>query len=486
MKNTTFIENREQLQADLLVIPLFVDEKLSEELVKIDQALQGGIAFNIKREEFIGQYGRSLEITTNGKFACPKVILIGLGKRHELTPLRLQELGSLISSHLAKQNERCAALDFQGLDEEVAAAIVLGMLLRRLCFNKYRSEKQRLIALKILCNNAAAVKDRITPLYQGSAFARELTAEPANILYPEAFAERCLQLQAHGITVSVLDEEQLEEIGAHALLAVGAGSSKPPRLVAMQWNGASPDMAPVALIGKGVCFDAGGINIKTEHLTEMKWDKAAAAAVSGTLLALALMKAPVNVVGVIGLTENMPDGNALKPGDVISTLSGKTVEVVDTDNEGRLVLADCLAFAQQRYAPSCLVDLGTLTLEVMGALAGEYAGLFCEDSALTQALMAAGDRSGERLWSLPMGDAFAKQIASSIADVKNMGVLGFGESSAAAEFLKCFVRDGTPWAHIDIAGVAWSQEGVSGFGVRLLTEFVLSTAYLPTNLSFKN
>ncbi len=316
-------------------------------------------------------------------------------------------------------------------------------------------------------------------LYQGVILARELTVEPANHLYPEAFAQRCLELIQEGIEVEVLNEKALEALGANALLSVGKGSVNPPRLVIMRWNGGTKDQPFIGLVGKGVCYDSGGINIKTKELVEMKYDKAGAAVVTGTLLALAKQKAPVNVVGVIGLAENMLDGACMKPGDIITTLSKKTVEVVDTDYEGRLILADCLWYTQEKFSLSCIIDFGTLTPETIAPLADEYAGLYCEDETLTKSLFQAGIVSGEKVWHLPMGASYAKQIRSEYADMRNMGTPGFGEGAAAAEFLKCFIKPEVSWAHLDIAGVAWTlddyplnKKGITGFGVRLLMEWI--------------
>ena len=371
------------------------------------------------------------------------------------------------------------------LEEPIAGHMAFGFLLKNWSFDKYQKNptKKTGKTIQFICQNPEVQEKEfayLKAIYQGVALARELTSEPANILYPEIYAERCLKLRELGIEVDVLDRDQLKKIGAHALLAVGKGSVNPPFLVALRWNGGPAGEAPVALVGKGVCYDSGGINLKSSYLVEMKWDKAAASTVVGVMQSLAKVKAPINVVGVIGLAENMPDGGALKPSDVIETLSGKRVEVVDTDNEGRLILADCLSYAQ-RFSPRVMIDLGTLTLETFGALADVYGGVFSEDEILIKSLMEAGEQSGERLWPLPMGSAFAKHIQSTIADVKNGGIAGFGESSSTAEFLKCFVDEGVSWAHLDIAGMAWTKEeqllcqsGVTGYGVRLLMEWLRS------------
>jgi leucyl aminopeptidase len=476
MKNTACVDLQKDQDTDLLVVPICSQESLPQCLIEMNKVLDGGIDYNVEREKFSGDLYQRVLITTNGKYPIPKVLLIGLGKRKDLSSLILQELGGWLCPHLQELCSSTIAIKNANFDSEEIASIAFGVWLRRCMHNKYCTNKQQPFTLKIECDSEKLQEFR--SMYEGITLARDLTSEPANVLFPQAFAERCLELRSIGLEVTVLDEKQLAQLGVRGILAVGAGSPNPPRIVVLEWKGAS-NQAPIALVGKGVCFDAGGINIKTDHLLEMKMDKAGAGAVVGTMQALALMKSPVNVIGVIGLAENMPDGKALKPSDVIRMYSGRTVEVVDTDNEGRLILADCLWYVQKHYSPKAIVDLGTLTLETFGALGGEYAGLFSEDKSLSKTLIAAGNRSGEKLWSLPMGEPFAKQIESSVADIKNAGIFGYGESSAAAEFLKCFVKSNVPWAHLDIAGVAWSQEdrllspkGVTGFGVRLLVDWL--------------
>lgn len=472
---------------DILVLPMCEGEPLSPFVKSLDSTLNGAVKSMLQSDSFEAQTYQTTFMTTNGLHAIPRLLFVGLGLRSDLSPSFLQETGGFLATLISKiSNVHQIVLDATLLEAEAGEAnISLGYLIKEWNFNKYKSKPEPTLEKSFVCLCASPVKatDRFKNygnLYTGIATARELTSEPANYVYPEVFADRCLELRNIGVEVDVFDEAQLEDIGAHALLAVGKGSYRPARMVVLKWNGGDPSEAPVALVGKGVCFDSGGINIKTtSEIGDMKWDKAGASIVTGIIQTLALMKAPVNVVGVLGLVENMPDGKAMKPGDIISTMSGKTVEVADTDNEGRLVLADCLWYAQQKYDSKIVIDLGTLTLETMGALAGEYAGLFSNNKELSNALIAAGNKSGEKLWQLPLGEAFAKQIHSSIADIKNIGNLGFGESSASAEFLKSFIKPGVRWAHLDIAGVAQTKEdtllhvpGVTGFGVRLLVQWL--------------
>lgn len=472
-------------QADLYVVPLYAKKAFPKTVQAIDEALQGGVSFNCNREKFEGEFKQLLKMTTNGTHPYAEILLLGLGMPEACTPILLKKAGGLLAKQFATRERKTIVIDCTDMGIDETAKLIFGIQLKDWKFDKYQQCKKKTAETELIvytqfpdkCEQAYVY---YKCLFSGVSLARELTSEPANVLYPEAYATRCLKLADVGIKVEVLDEKQLTELGANAILAVGQGSSKPSRMVILRWDGGSKDQKPIALVGKGVCYDSGGINIKTSALLEMKWDKAGAGAVVGTLYTLALLKAPINVVGAIGLVENMPDGAAFKPGDIIKSLSGKTIEIIDTDNEGRLVLADCLWYLQNKYHPEYIIDFSTLTLETMGALGSEYAGLFCEDESLSAALISAGHATGEKLWPLPMGEYYAKQIQSTFADIKNMGILGFGESSSTAEFLKCFIQPDKRWAHIDIAGVAWSQEdlalashGVTGFGVRLLVEWLL-------------
>jgi leucyl aminopeptidase len=321
-------------------------------------------------------------------------------------------------------------------------------------------------------------------LLDGISFTRELVTEPANILYPESFVERCrARVAPLGIDVEVLGEAQMAELGMGALLGVGQGSVRPPRLLAMRWNGGEDGGKPLVLVGKGITFDTGGISIKpAQGMEAMKWDMGGAGAVVGAMKTLALRKAKANIVAVCGLVENMPDGNAQRPGDVVTSMSGQTIEVINTDAEGRLVLADAITFVQRTYKPTTIIDLATLTGAILISLGHEFGGLFTPEDDLAAQLMAAADSSGDRLWRQPLGEAFDRLIDSPIADMKNVGPRE-GGSITAAQFIKRFLDDGVRWAHLDIAGKAWSDKpsdtfdkGATGFGVRLLDQFVEKTA----------
>ncbi len=313
----------------------------------------------------------------------------------------------------------------------------------------------------------------------GVALTQTLVAEPPNILYPETFVERCQHLADLGVEIEVLDERQMKALGMGALLGVAQGSTRPPRLLAMRWNGGNPGDAPVVFIGKGVTFDTGGISIKpAAGMDMMKWDMGGAGAVAGAIKAIAGRKAKANVVGVVGLVENMPDGNAMRPGDIVTTMSGQTVEVLNTDAEGRLVLCDAISWAQSAYNPKVIVDLATLTGAMVISLGHEYAGIFANDDTLATDLLAAGEASNNKLWRFPLSPAYDKLIDSPIADMKNIGPRE-GGSITAAQFLKRFVGDGVAWAHLDIAGMAWADKdgpvwakGATGYGVRLLDRYI--------------
>jgi leucyl aminopeptidase len=373
-----------------------------------------------------------------------------------------------------------------------AADLAFGAVLRSYAFGKYQTRKSdsegedetrdTLGTLTIHCAKpeaAAKVFAARKAVADGIFLARDLVNEPANILGPVEFADRLAELKETGLTVEVLDEEQLKALKMNALLAVGQGSVRPSRMVVMQWNGAKSKRAKtLCFVGKGVCFDTGGISMKPAGgMEDMKGDMGGAATVAGLMLALAKRGAAVNAVGLVGLTENMPSGTAQRPGDIVTSMSGQTIEVLNTDAEGRLVLADVLWYAQEKHKPRLIVDLATLTGAIMVALGKEYAGLFSNDDKLANELSAAGEITGEKVWRMPLGKAYDKMIDSKNADMKNIGGR-HGGAITAAQFLQRFVKD-TPWAHLDVAGTAMdsarneiNQSWASGWGVRLLDRFV--------------
>jgi leucyl aminopeptidase len=373
-------------------------------------------------------------------------------------------------------------------EAEIAANIAFGAQLRSYRFDKYKTkekpeQKPSLKKLTIGTAEAGAAKKAYDPLEkigESVNFARDLVSEPANVIYPETLAQEAKSLADVGVEVKVLGEAEMKKLGMGALLGVGQGSERESKLVVMRWNGASDAKArPVAFVGKGVTFDTGGISIKpAAGMEDMKWDMAGSGAVIGAMRALAARKAKVNAVGVVGLVENMPSGNAQRPGDIVTSMSGQTIEVLNTDAEGRLVLADALWYTQENFKPVAIVDLATLTGAIMVALGQVYAGMFCNDDTLSDRLAAAGKDTGELLWRMPMGSAYDKLIDSPAADMKNIGGR-YGGSITAAQFIQRFIQKGVPWAHLDIAGMAWSDKdtpttpkGATAFGVRLLDRMV--------------
>ncbi|MFZ5730917.1 MAG: leucyl aminopeptidase, partial [Pseudomonadota bacterium] len=364
----------------------------------------------------------------------------------------------------------------------------LGLRLAAYRFDRYRTKepadkKPSVTKGEVACadpDKARAAFVDYAALADGVAFTRNLVSEPANILYPAEFARRVKELETLGLEVEILGEAEMAKLGMGSLLGVGQGSARESQLVVIRWNGAAdPKAQPIAFVGKGVCFDTGGISIKpADGMEDMKWDMGGAGAVAGLMHVLAGRKAKVNAVGILGLVENMPDGEAQRPGDVVTSMSGQTIEIINTDAEGRLVLADALWYCQDRFKPKFMVDLATLTGAIIISLGNDYAGLFSNNDELSENLLAASKTEGEPLWRMPLPPAYDKQIDSMIADVKNTGGRP-GGSITAALFLQRFVN-GLPWAHLDIASTAWKKpstvptlpEGATGYGVRLLNRMV--------------
>ncbi|MHA1601309.1 MAG: leucyl aminopeptidase, partial [Alphaproteobacteria bacterium] len=374
-----------------------------------------------------------------------------------------------------------------------AAHCALGVRLRAYRFDRYKTkqkpeDKPSLAAVTIMVDNPAAARRAYAAMEQvaaGVCLTRDLVSEPANIIYPKSLAAEAKKLTKLGVKVQVLGVAEMRRLGMGALLGVGQGSARESQLLVMQWSGGAKGRGrgkaaqPVAFVGKGVTFDTGGISIKpAAGMEDMKWDMGGAGVVIGLMRALAGRKAKLNVVGVCALAENMPSSTAQRPGDIVTSMSGQTIEVINTDAEGRLVLADALWYTQEKFKPRAIVDLATLTGAIIVALGHEYAGLFSNNDKLSENLSAAGKAVGEGVWRLPMGEAYDKAINSDAADMKNVGNRA-GGSITAAQFLMRFVNKGTPWAHLDIAGVAWSNKskptvpkGGTGFGVRLLDRLV--------------
>ncbi|MGC2412729.1 MAG: leucyl aminopeptidase, partial [Stellaceae bacterium] len=427
------------------------------------------------------------------KLPLSRIVVAGLGKPDAVDPRLLQDLGGTLLAHLngAGESEATFALDLgDGASVkpgDAAANLAFGAELRSYRFDKYRTtqkpeQKPSLTHITVATAAAGAAKEAYRALgatAQAVFFTRDLVSEPANTIYPETLAEAAAGLTQFGLSVEILDEERMRELGMGALLGVGQGSVRPSRVVVIEHKGGAAGSAPLGFIGKGVTFDTGGISIKpAAGMGEMKWDMAGAGVVIGLMRLLATRHAKVNAVGIVGLTENMPSGTAQRPGDIVRSLSGQTIEVLNTDAEGRLVLADVLWYCQDRFKPKLMIDLATLTGAVIVALGHVNAGLFANDDQLADRLIAAGKAVGEPVWRLPLDDSYDRAIDSDAADVKNIAGDRAAGSIIGAQFLKRFVNN-VPWAHLDIAGVAWSKKdaptvpkGATAFGVRLLDRFV--------------
>ncbi len=359
-----------------------------------------------------------------------------------------------------------------------------GLKLKSYEFNLYKSKKKENIFKITLIGKQSALslknKLKFKALEEGTFFTRDLVSEPGNILHPDEYAKRLLKLKKYGLKVTVYDQKKLKKLGLNALLGVGQGSIKGSYLVTVEWKGSKSKSKPLAFVGKGVCFDTGGYSLKPARFMEdMTYDMAGSAAVVGLMKTLALRKAKINAVGVVGLVENMVSGNAQRPGDIVKSYSGKTIEVLNTDAEGRLVLADALTFTEKKFKPELMVDLATLTGAIIVSLGSEYAGLFSNDDMLSKKLIEAGERVGEKLWRMPLHKNFDKLMDSKNADMQNINYVGGAGSTTAAQFLQRFILNKTSWAHLDIAGMAFSKYGgalnsggATGYGVRLLNQFV--------------
>ncbi len=483
-----------KIQAGSWVVAASEGRALTPAAVKADKASGGAVTRALKFSRFTGKSGEMLEVLAPEGLSASRLLLVGLGKPDAVDGKGLEVIGAQIVARLESAGETAAIFEIEVpkgakiKSGEAAAHLAFGARLRGYGFEKYRTRnldefKKHLQSLKLATSDTAAARrawQGLDAVADGVILARDLVNEPPNVLYPAEFARRAKALAKLGVKVEILGEAEMKKQGFGALLGVGQGSERESQLVIMQWNGARKKGAPVAFVGKGVCFDSGGLSLKPgSGMMGMKGDMGGAAAVTGTMMALATRKAKVNAVGVIGLVENMPDGGAIRPDDVLTSLSGQTIEVLNTDAEGRLVLADALTYTQRRFKPKFIVNLATLTGAIVQTLGSEHAGVFSNDDKLAGRLADAGRRTGELVWRLPMGPAYDKMIRSKIADVKNIGGANSG-AITAAQFLKRFIENGTVWAHLDIAGVAW-QDGEqkpmipswgTGWGVKLLDQLV--------------
>ena len=446
-------------------------------------ALLGAVAAQTR---FDGAAGAIAETAAIDGGQARRLLLVGIG---EGSTHDLERAGAALTARLQTSGVAAVHVDFSSAgqsDEDDVLAFAMGAKLRNWRLDTYRTRladtakpSLKTVVLASAHGDLSERWARNEAIADGVALTQTLVAEPPNILYPESFVERCQHLTDLGVEIEVLDERQMKALGMGALLGVAQGSTRAPRLLAMRWNGGESGTKPIAFIGKGVTFDTGGISLKPgPGMDMMKWDMGGAGAVAGAMKAIAGRKAKANVVGIVGLVENMPDGNAMRPGDIVTTMSGQTVEVLNTDAEGRLVLCDVISWAQKVHEPSVIVDLATLTGAMVISLGHEYAGMFANDDGLAAQLLDAGLASNDKLWRFPLSPAYDKLIDSGIADIKNIGPRE-GGSITAAQFLKRFVEDGVKWAHLDIAGMAWHDKdgptygkGATGYGVRLLDRFV--------------
>ena len=484
-------------QSGAVVVGVWEDRALTGPARRLDEATQGAVARAVAAApRFHGKKNELVPVIGPPGLPVSRIVLVGLGKPKAVDARLLEDLGGTLAAHLnsAGESEATFAVDL-GDDApvkpaEAAARLAYGAALRSYRFDKYRTkqkpeQKPSLSSITVSAASPGEAKQAYQALgaaAEAVAFTRDLVSEPANELYPESMAERASALAGPdlpGLTVEVLDENRLSELGMGALLGVAQGSVRPPRVVVMQYRGGAADVAPLAFIGKGVTFDTGGISIKPAGgMWDMKWDMAGAGVVIGLMRLLAARRARVNAVGLVGLVENMPSGAAQRPGDIVRSMSGQTIEVLNTDAEGRLVLADVLWYCQDRFKPTAMIDLATLTGAVIVALGHENAGLFANNDELAERLVAAGKAVGEPVWRLPLAESYDRAIDSDAADIKNIAGDRAAGSIIGAQFVQRFVNN-VPWAHLDIAGVAWSKKdaptvpkGATAFGVRLLDRFV--------------
>jgi leucyl aminopeptidase len=481
-----------------LVVGILDGGALTQAAAAADQATGGAVKRAVAVTRFKGQAGHSLELLAPAGVKASRIVLAGLGKSDAFNAAAAERLAATVMGRLLVGGEETLTFAIDRpkqskiAEPELATHLALGAYLRSYRFDHYRKvnddEKPTIKSVVVATAESASAKKAwfaLSAMGEGIFLARDLVNEPANILYPDQFAQRTQELKELGVKVEVLDVPTMQKLGMNALLGVGQGSAHEPRTVVMQWNGMRKSLVgrskdvPLAFIGKGVCFDSGGLSLKPANsMMGMKGDMGGAAAVVGLMHALAKRKARVNAVGVIGLVENMPDGKAQRPNDIVKTMSGQTIEILNTDAEGRLVLADILWYAQSRFHPRFMINLATLTGAILVALGSEHAGLFSNNDELSQRITKAGLEEGEPVWRLPLGDGYDRLVKSKIADMKNIGGPQAG-SITAAQILQRFVNK-VPWAHLDIAGVAW-QDGEqkplapswgTGWGVRVLNRLV--------------
>ncbi|NVN98515.1 MAG: leucyl aminopeptidase [Geobacteraceae bacterium] len=489
MKIETRIADPLKYPTPALIIGCFEDSE-NELFINCDAMLGGYLRRIIAGKEFCGKVNSSRLIDTLGKLQAERLLLVGLGKKSELNVEQLRQAagGSMQALKVARISSFASALHLSWMAKTALEAVCEGTLLGSYAFEQYKTkdraerfnfEEMTLLQPKETDGKADIARiERTKTICEGVRLARDLVSQPGNVVTTGYLADTAMEIAArHSLGCRIYEQSELEKLGMNALLAVGKGAAEPPRLIVLEYNGCDTKGRPVVLVGKGITFDSGGISIKPgAGMEEMKTDMAGGAAVLGAMAAVAGLKLPVNLVAIVPTAENMPDGKAYRPGDVLTSLSGTTIEITNTDAEGRLILCDALHFAQ-KYKPTALIDLATLTGACVVALGHEASGLMGNDQRLVDALKAAGERCGERLWQLPLWDEYGEAMKSDIADLKNAGSRD-GGSITAGWFLKQFVGKNR-WAHLDIAGTAWSDKhrpyspkGATGVGVRLLIEYL--------------
>ena len=466
-------------------------KNLDNQVVFVDDNFNiSGLKTHISRNEFSYIYDlinindKKKNIITFDISSKKKIILVSTKKK--MKSAEVESLGAKFYDHFKSTNKNIFNINTDSIINQLNNFIGLflhGLKLKSYNFDKYKTKKEKKkIILNVIGKNKPSVKNQIKfkAIEEGTFFARDLVSEPGNILHPDEYAKKLYSLKKIGLKVNIYDEKKLKKLGMNTLLGVGQGSIRGSYLVTMEWNGLKNNSKPLAFVGKGVCFDTGGISLKpAKFMEDMTYDMAGSATVVGLMRTLALRNAKVNVVGVVGLVENMPGGNAQRPGDIVKSYSGKTVEILNTDAEGRLVLADALTYTEEKYKPKFIVDLATLTGAIIVSLGSEYAGLFSNDDTLSNQLIDVGEKTEEKVWRMPLNKNYDKLIDSKNADMQNINYVGGAGSTTAAQFLQRFILNKTPWAHLDIAGMAFSKYGgalnsggATGYGVRLLNKLV--------------
>ena len=480
----SFVNKLSEKKETLVIVS---DKSSMPKITGLGQKTLNSINLAIKNENFKFNKLQTLEIISSDKLGYSKIIIIGLGEDPSVSLRESDLIGGKITQLNSKTNSNIDVLVSKNIsNDESMLRIGYGSILATYKFDKYKSKKSKTNfskTIKLVSNkNSQSLSKKFNhnkSVAQGVFLARDLVNEPSNILNPEDYAKRIKGLSKYGLKVEVLNEVKMKKLGMDSLLGVGRGSQYDSQLVIIKWDGLKTKKTkPLCFVGKGVCFDSGGISLKPGNkMEEMIGDMGGSAAVVGLMKSLALRKAKANVVGIVGLVENMPDGTAQKPGDIVNTMSGQTIEIQNTDAEGRLVLADALWYAQDRFKPEFMIDLATLTGAIVMSLGNKMAGIFSNNDSLSDKLFIAGEESGDLVWRLPLSSSYDKMINSQFADMKNIGMGGAG-SITAAQFLKRFVNK-VPWVHVDIAGTATGMEKNSintswatGFGVHLLDTLV--------------